>query len=429
MYAPPQTCIAERTLPAPLLKASIPSLKRTNMQFIRSLSVGLQLTSRFYREELLAIVKDTGALLILFLALIIYPLIYGLAYKKEVLQEVPVALVDLDGTATSRQVARMVDATEELHLSRQAPSLKEAEGLFYAGEVNAVLVLPEAFEEDIMAGKHTQVGIYSDAAYFLLYKQSMMGALQAVGTFSGGVEVRRLLASGLPMEQALRQRDPVALRTTLLFNPSGGYNSFVVPGLLLVIIQQTLLIGIGLLGGTDRERGRFRFAVPGALHKGGIVPVVLGKAGAYLSLYLLNLVITQVWVYHWFSLPDKTSWLPALALMLPFLLAVIFLGMALSTFFARREHSILFVVFLSPLVLFLTGLSWPASAIPSWLQTLAHVFPSTTMVPAWLRVRTMGAGMEHIGPALGFLLVQALLYFLLTLLAYYRVARRQTKQP
>ncbi|SMO69930.1 ABC-2 type transport system permease protein [Saccharicrinis carchari] len=390
----------------------------------KHITTGLRLSSRFFKEELLAIFKDTGALLILILALIIYPVIYGIAYKNEVLRNISVAMVDLDETASSRLLTRMVHATEELNVTHKVGSLSEAEQLFFEDEVGGVIMIPAGFEKKVMRGQQASVSIYSDAGYFLVYKQTLTGAMQSVGTFSGGVEVRRLMAQGATAEQALKRRDPVALNTVMLFNPAGGYNSFVIPGLIIVILQQTLLIGIGLLGGTDKERGRFRFAVPQALNRGGVIPVVLGKAGAYFVIYLINIIITQLWVYHWFNLPNKAALLPALALIIPFLLAVIFLGMALSTFFSRREHSILFVVFLSPIVLFLSGLSWPVAAIPQWLYGAAHLFPSTTMVPAWLRVRTMGAELHHVGDAFYFLGAQALIYFMLAVALYYWAGRR-----
>jgi ABC-2 type transport system permease protein len=389
------------------------------------ISTGLGLSYQFFKEELLAIFKDTGALLILFLALIIYPVIYGIAYKKEVLRDIPMAMVDLDGTSSSRLLTRMADATEEMNITYCVGSLLEAEQLFFEGKVGGVLMIPADFEKKVMSGQQASVSIYSDAGYFLVYKQTLTGAMQSIGTFSGGVEVRRLMAKGAALEQAMGQRDPIALNTVMLFNPAGGYNSFVIPGLIMVILQQTLLIGIGLLGGTDKERGRFRFAVPQSLKRGGVIPVVVGKAGAYFVLYMVNIIITQVWVYHWFNLPDKASFLPAMALIVPFLLAVIFLGMAMSTFFSRREHSILFVVFLSPIVLFLSGLSWPASAIPQWLHGAAHIFPSTVMVPAWLRVRTMGAELHHVGDAFLFLSLQAIVYFGLAVGLYYRVGKKK----
>ncbi len=388
------------------------------------ISTGLGLSYQYFKAELLAIFKDTGALLILFLALIIYPVIYGIAYKKEVLRDIPMAMVDLDGTASSRLLTRMADATEEMKVTHRVGSLLEAEQLFFDGKVGGVILIPADFEKKVMSGQQASVSIYSDAGYFLVYKQTLTGAMQSVGTFSGGIEVRRLMAKGAGLEQAVSRRDPIALNSVMLFNPAGGYNSFVIPGLMMVILQQTLLIGIGLLGGTDKERGRFRFAVPHALQKGGVIPVVVGKASAYFALYLVNIVITQIWVYHWFNLPDKASFLPALVLIIPFLLAVIFLGMALSTLFYRREHSILFFVFLSPIVLFLSGLSWPASAIPHWLHGAAHLFPSTVMVPAWLRVRTMGAELHHVGDAFLFLTLQAVVYFGLAVGLYWWVGKR-----
>ncbi|WP_157482288.1 ABC transporter permease [Geofilum rubicundum] len=332
-------------------------------------------------------------------------------------------MVDLDGTASSRLLTRMVDATEEMKVTQSVGSLVAAEQLFFEGQVGGVLLIPAGFEKKVMSGQQASVSVYSDAGYFLVYKQTLTGAMQSIGTFSGGVEVRRLMAKGATPEQAVEKRDPIALNSVMLFNPAGGYNSFIIPGLIMVILQQTLLIGIGLLGGTDKERGRFRFAVPQTLTKGGVIPVVVGKAGAYFVLYTVNIVITQLWVYHWFNLPDKATLLPALALMVPFLLAVIFLGMALSTFFSRREHSILFVVFLSPIALFLSGLSWPASAIPQWLHGAAHVLPSTVMVPAWLRVRTMGAELHHVGDAFCFLTLQAMVYFVLAVGLYWWVGK------
>src|SRR5690554_2695510 len=134
------------------------------------ISTGLGLCYQFFKEELLAIFKDTGALLILFLALIIYPVIYGIAYKKEVLRDIPVAMVDMDGTASSRLLTRMADATEEMNVSFRVGSLLEAEELFFEGKVGGVLLIPADFEKKVMSGQQASVSIYSDAGYFLVYK-------------------------------------------------------------------------------------------------------------------------------------------------------------------------------------------------------------------------------------------------------------------
>lgn len=392
----------------------------------KQINTGIKLTTRFFTEELKNILNDSGALLILLFALIIYPVIYGIAYQYEVVRDIPIAVVDLDQTPSSRQLIRMTGATEQLEVAATASSLAEAQTMFFKGQVSGVVLIPELFEKDLMTAQQTSVTVYSDAGYFLIYKQTLSGALRASATFGGAVEIKRMLAKGAALNQAMERRDPVSLNTVMLFNPAGGYNSFVIPGLMIVILQQTLLIGIGLLGGTHREKRRQRFSIPKALNRGGIFPVVFGKAGAFFFIYLVNVIITQVWVYHWFNLPSKGSMMAVMALMVPFLLAVTFLGLALSTLFTRRESSIIFMVFLSPLALFLSGLSWPSEAIPAWLNHLAALFPSTIMVPDFLRVRTMGADMTQVSEGIIGLWIQAAVYFLITAVLFYFFACKQS---
>lgn len=392
------------------------------------LKKGNELIAHFYVKEISAILKDKGALLILLFALFIYPIIYGIAYKNEVLRNLPVAVVDLDKTATSRQLTLMIDATEQLEAVHNIQSLAQAEELFHHGQINGIIVIHNDLEKNMLKGQQGIISIYCDAGYLLMYKQTLSGSLKATATFSAGVEIKRYLAKGAGWEQANTLRDPVALNAHQLYNPTGGYNTFILPGFLIVLLQQTLLIGIGLLGGTQTERGQQRFAIPMQLTKGSVIPVILGKAGAYITLYLINTIITQVWVFHWFNLPFKGTLLPALAIVIPFLLAVSFLGLGVSTLFKRREHSILFMVFLSPIVLFLSGLSWPLSAIPGWLQNVAHIFPSTLAVPAMIRVQLMGAQLHHISTEVIGLLLQALIYFGLAIVLFYRAAKKTNKK-
>jgi len=190
------------------------------------------------------------------------------------------------------------------------------------------------------------------------------------------------------------------------------------PGIILVIMQQTLLIGIGLLGGTTRERNRFHHHRGPVALPGGSAAAVLGKSGAYLLIYLLNSLYAILIVPKWFSFPDQSGFLVTLLLLIPFILSVSFLGLAVSVLFKRRVNSLLFMVFLSPCILFLTGLSWPASSIPPVLYSVAHIFPSTLMVPAYLRLRIYGAEITSVSYEWGWMLVQMIIYFILACFAY-----------
>jgi len=104
------------------------------------------------------------------------------------------------------------------------------------------------------------------------------------------------------------------------------------------------------------------------------------------------------------------------------------MGITFSVLFKRRESSIMFMVFMSPIVIFLSGVSWPASSIPPFLYNLAHLFPSTIMIPAYLRVRSMGVGMYEIRHEYWQMLILMGFYFCTAALALYFSALHNAKR-
>lgn len=394
----------------------------------KKLHKGLEMTGRFYHDEMRAIRKDSGAILILVGALMIYPIIYSIAYKNEVVRELKTTVVDLDRTSTSRQLIKMLEGSEQIEISNEANSLDEARKDFYEGNSGGIIVISQNFEKDILNGKQTNVSVFADGSYFLIYRQIISGSVKTIGTFSAGIEIKKLMMEGKPYEQAAQLRDPLAADIHFWFNPFSGYGSFVMPGIIIIILQQTLLIGIGMVGGTSKEKNRDSFMVPVALKKGGVLPILFGKTLTYLTVYAVNSVITMVWLHSWFSYPNRGSYLSVLMLTLPFLLSVIFMGITLSVLFKRRESSIIFMVFLSPIVVFLSGISWPASSIPTVIYNLAHLFPSTLMMPAYLRVRIMGVGMNAVGHEYFLIILQMVFYFCTAAIALYFSARHNAKK-
>lgn len=392
-----------------------------------SIIKNLELIVYFFKNELKTIFTDAGAVLLFMVALVIYPLLYSVAYQKEVIREIPVAVVDLDHTALSRQAARMADASEQLMVVFKAVSLKDAENLFYDGKVKGVILIPNHFEKDVLSGKQSNMVVYSDASYFLLYKQVYAGAVYSVGTLSGGIEIKRMLAEGKSVKQAFDQQEPLKVQSRYLYNPSGGYGSFVLPGIVILILQQTMLIGIGMLGGTSREKNMFHIIHDKVNEKWGSIPVILGKSFAYVFIYLFNALFTMVILHKWLNFPDNMNFMHTVLLLIPFLFATAFMGLSISVFFRERVYSLLFMVFLSPIVLFLSGLSWPASAIPRGLYAAAHLFPSTTMIPAYIRMRISGATINQVSSDWLFLTIQMIIYFVIACIVYKLAMKKFTK--
>jgi ABC-2 type transport system permease protein len=201
------------------------------------------------------------------------------------------------------------------------------------------------------------------------------GLLEAVGALSAGIE---------------RRPDPVVLLVRPLFNPAEGYASYVVPAVLVLILQQTLLIGIGLLGGTAAEE-------PGAeLRVGPTLARLLGRASFHLALYSLHALVYFTVVFRLYGFPERGRTLDLALFALPFLLACIFLAFALSRLFPRRETAMQVLLFTSLPSVFLAGFAWPPEALPAWLRAASLLVPSTSGIAGFLRLSGMGAELRHV---------------------------------
>lgn len=378
-----------------------------------------ELIFKHFCNELKAVFSDKGAMLILIGAMLIYPVIYSIGYMNESMTDLEVGIVDLDHSSASRKYIQMIEATPELAVSCKPGSLKEAEHLFLNNKINGVVLISNGFQSDVFSGKQANVAVYADASYFLKYRNEYFAVAITNAYFGGGVAVKQYMAEGQSFEQAKISSDPLTVQTHILYNPATGYGSFIMPGLILVIIQQTLLIGIGVLGGSFSESKASPFILPVKQRKREIIPYLTGKAGAYVLITLFNMAFALVMVHHWFSYPDKSTFIDVAMLVFPYMIGVIFLGIGLSTLFRHRESAIVFMVFLSPIALFFSGLSWPVSAMPEWIVTISKIMPSTFLVPAYLRLRTMGVGIMALKHELIQLYIQAAIYVVFTVALFF----------
>jgi ABC-2 type transport system permease protein len=370
------------------------------------------------KEELGFILKDSAIILIFVIANVAYPVLYSIAYSNEQLTDIEIAVVDLDNSSSSRQIGRMLDATEGLKNQVITNDFEEAKNLFYNGKVKGIVLIPNNFEKSIFSGEQAHVGVYADASYFLIYKQVYSSVVSASQTFSAGIQLKKGMAKGNSYEAAIHKLAPIKLNMVEMFNPSSSYGSFVMPSIILIIIQQTLLIGIGILGGTRKEIQRYNSEANSKSVDHKIMPFILGKGFAYFIIFMFIGVFNLIWINHWFCFPDKSSIFKILSLYIPYIISNIFLGMAISVFFKHRENAMLFMVFLSIPVLFLSGASWPAEAIPLFLRRLAMVFPSTFMIPAFQRVRTMGASLDQVAYEIYAMIIQSVIYLVLAYFAF-----------
>lgn len=377
---------------------------------------GLNDTFLIWKSELKNVFADTGVMIFFFLVPFIYPLLYAFIYNNELVREAKMVVVDQSNSSLSRKYVRMIDATADVKVVGACADMEEAKRMLDTKQAYGILLVPSDFSKDLHAGRQTTVSLYSDMSSLLFYKAFLLSATEA--SFELGKEVR--MHNNPVSTEKLEQItvNPIPYESVTLFNTQNGFASFLVPAILILVIQQTLVLGIGMLGGTAREKNRFHTLVPVSKHFNGTLRIVFGKSLAYLVLYILVCGWTLVVVPKLFGLPQLASPFTLTMFILPYLFACIFFAITLSGFMVSRESPMMIFVFTSVFLLFISGISWPMLSIPSFWKATGYLFPSTPGVQGFVRINTMGATLNEVAAEYKLLWMQTGFYFLTSCLVY-----------
>lgn len=390
--------------------------------FANQIIQGIQDTCYIWLQELKLTIRDEGVLMFVLLVPIAYPLIYSWIYNNEAVHEVPVAVVDESHSQTSREFIRKCDASPDVKVAIQAADMNEAENLMKRQQVSGIYRIPSDFDLRIHRMQQATIGVYCDMSVMLNYKAIFQTATAVSQEMNGEIQIA--MAGNKTDREDQLTTQPLDFDEVPIFNPSGGYGSFILPIVLVLVIQQTLLLGIGLSAGTARENNRYKDLVPISRHYQGIFRIVFGKAMCYVMIYAVLSTYLLVVVPRLFGFPSLGQPGDLLAIGLPYLLACIFFGLTLSCMIRYRENVMLLVVFSSVPLLFLTGISWPESNMPDLWRVVAGLFPSTFGARAYVRINSMGATLDDVLVEYRALWIQAAVYFFLACGVYrYQIYR------
>ena len=373
-----------------------------------------------FRRELGRIFEIKPAFSVLILGVAFYAVFYPQPYLNEALRDVPIAVVDRDGTQSSRDFARRIDATPDVAVTEQLPDLASAEREVYARRVSGILVIPQNFERELLHGRSSPVALYADASYFLIY-QRVAGAVTAVArTVGAEIETSRLIAIGVDPAIAFAASDPMPLTAVPLFNPAGGYATYVLPAAFVLILQQTLLMGVGLLGTTpsgDSAEGN------DGRNRPGPTSTISGKLLAYLALEAVILPLYLIVLPILYGVPRLGDIIPILIFAVPFVLSVAGLGLVVAGVF-REPIRVQLILAAAGLPLFMvSGFSWPGEAIPPVIRMVSYLVPSTSAIDGFVKLSQLGAPLASVKSEFLTLSALAVFYNLVALLLAVREGR------
>jgi ABC-2 type transport system permease protein len=374
-------------------------------------------------NEARRILADRSVLGLIVLAPILYGLLYPQPYLGQVLRSIPIAVVDQDRTELSRDFVQALNADEALKVAVRAATISDAQAALDRRDVFGIVAIPKDTERQVLRGEPARIAAYVDAAYFLLYSRTLQGTSESAATASADIAKRGARSEGsLVYAAETRGASPIDFLSQPLFNPTGGYASYVVPAAFILILQQTLLLGVASLGGAAYALGgaqsrRLRSGAR-AVFGQGLAHFCFALPG--LALYLI--VLPRV---YGFSTLGRLEDLILMAV--PFVLSVSFLAQFVSAWFKRRETAILIFIAVSLPLFFQVGVSWPVEALPDFIRAASRAIPSTSAIDGLVRINQMGASLPEVKRDWLALWTLTVVYGLLAAIATSLVSRNEVR--
>lgn len=340
--------------------------------------------NEFFKEigrTLQRLMQTPAALSIMVAGVLVNCVLYPQPYLGELVQEMPIAVVDQDGTSLSREVIRRIDHSDSTQIVAHVQDVQAAEDMFYNRDIFGFVVVPQDFEKHLLLGRSSPIAAYGDGSYFVVYS-AIRGAVQRAASGLGAdISFSQLMARGMDQVSAKTLVQPFTVTNVRLFNPQGGYAAYVVPAAFVLFLQQTLLIGIGILhSGRSSSKGLSAFAEP----------------ITYIAIYLIWAVVTLLIMPQIYGFPMIGDPLTLFLVILPMLAAITAFGFAVAESIPSQEGLVFFFAVLGIPMFFLSGLAWPLEEIPQAVNAVALLIPSTSALTASVQINQMGADLSDV---------------------------------
>ncbi|RLD36121.1 MAG: hypothetical protein DRI73_01280, partial [Bacteroidetes bacterium] len=365
---------------------------------------------KLFIRELKLISGDGSIILTIFIAPLLYMLLLGSIYKKKDIVEVPLTVIDMDQTSLSRMFIRFIDATQKVKVNKRAINMEE--GLREVEKMNAFgfIFIPKGFEKRINLMEGANVSLLLNNTRFLMSNEINKTVNRVALEMGAGIRIKYFAEQGVQPQLAREMVMPLEPNVHFVYNIFNNYGFFLIPGLLLLIMQQTLFIGLGESVSLEREEGK----LSGWLSSDhGILTAILGKNLFYLFLYLAYFLLMFVAVFPYFHIQNIGGFLPVFSLVLLFITAIILFTNLIASFFKKEIFYMEVIAFTTYPIFLITGYSWPDYALPVFHKYVAMLLPTTPFFRSVIKVTQEGSSFQYISKDLILLLAQILFFGLL----------------
>jgi ABC-2 type transport system permease protein len=323
--------------------------------------------------------------------LLIIPLItfafLGYIYKKGVLHDIPVAVIDLDKTELSRTLIHFIDASPSLKVTGVVNSDKEPDKLLQEGKVFAVYVFPKGFEKPILKGKSQKLTVYVNGTNIIHGNIIYAATAKIAMTITGGALIKQFMEKDISYEQAMNIVLPIKVHTKPLYNPVYNYQHYLVPGLMTVLFFMIVFFVSTRSVNLELAEGTWPDLIE--LSKGNPFLIFWAKAFAILTLSFSIILLIFGIFFPLFGIPVNGVLLKVILWMVIATLPNIFLGLALSSIISKETLAMDIAFFYNSPAFVFSGFTFPVFGMPLLNSTYAQILPYTHFLTGFIKLYQM----------------------------------------
>ena len=367
----------------------------------------------YLKEEALLVFEDKSILLTCLIAPLFYAFFVGSIYKNKEVLEIPLIVVDMDHSPLSRELTATLDAHPKIWLKHKLSNMSAAKKLFYDLDGQGILMIPKGFERDVLQLESNELPLYLNNTKFLTSNE-LNKAVQQIGLgLSVVVKTKYFLAKGDKEQSAFQKSLPLVPSITSVYNATNNYGDYLLPILLILIIQQTLIIGFG----QSVIHSLKVHPTPELFESGpmSLLNMLLSKSSYYFFLYGAYFFVFYTLIFPYYNLNFEGSITLHFLSTFLYLSGVLLATVLLASFFQSMIGWTEIMAFSTYPLFLISGYSWPLESMPKALQYLAKALPSTPFFEAFRKLSVQGASAIHIKYELIHMTVLVLLLFVLLL--------------
>ena len=315
-----------------------------------------------FRREFRSIFDYAGMMILLFIGPVFLTMFFGGVYVNDYVNDIPIAIVDEDGSGLSNTIASSFISNERFDIEYYPETRKDLEELLYDGDAHMGIIIPEEFESGVSKGAPKEILVITDGTNIVVSNNAYAQAATIIQTIAAGVEIKVIEANGALPQLAKNMALSINIGERILYDPKMTYMNYLIVCYWTVFFQQLMLSSMGSKFIRSKEY----------IASGNTMLKALGVMTSCFAGIMPSMLLGLAGMKHIFHVPIIGSLLTTGLLTLLFAFAIVGISMILASFTKERVEYAKIYYMLSLPTFVLAGCVWPIEQIPDGLRIITR---------------------------------------------------------